>query len=53
MLFDVHYHLNFTILAIQIMFIGDDNTSLTYRKYLLEYIESNNLLINSILNFFL
>ncbi|CAG8576953.1 10563_t:CDS:2 [Rhizophagus irregularis] len=49
---DVHYHLNSTILAIQTMFIGDDNTPPTYGKHLLEYIESNNLSISSIPNSF-
>ncbi|CAB5202312.1 unnamed protein product [Rhizophagus irregularis] len=49
---DVHYHLNSTILAIQTMFIGDDNTPPTYEKHLLEYIESNNLSISSIPNSF-
>jgi len=45
---DVHYHLNSTILAIQTMFIGDDNTPPTYGKNLLEYIESNHLSLDSI-----
>ena len=40
---DVHYHLNSTILAIQTKFIADYDTSPTYGKNLLEYIESNQL----------
>jgi hypothetical protein len=38
---DVHYHLNSTILAIQTVFIGDNDIPPTYGKYLLEHIESN------------
>ena len=49
---DVHYHLNSTILAIQTMFIGDDNTPPTYGKNLHEYIESNQLSLDSIPNSF-
>ena len=49
---DVHYHLNSTILAIQTKFIGDYDTPPTYGKNLLEYIESNQLSLDSIPNSF-
>jgi len=45
---DMHYHLNSTICAIQTMFIGNNETLPTYGKNLLEYIESNQLSLNSI-----
>ena len=49
---DVHYHLNSTILVIQTKFIGDYDTPPTYGKNLLEYIESNQLSLDSIPNSF-
>ena len=48
----MYYHLNSTILAIQTMFIGDDDTPPTYSKNLLEFIESNHLSLDSIPNSF-
>ena len=45
---DMHYHLNSTILTIQTIFIGDDDTPPTYGKHLLEYIKSNQLSLSSI-----
>ena len=45
---EMHYYLNSTILAIQTTFIGDEDTPPAYGKNLLEYIESNQLSLDSI-----